>query len=153
MTWLHTSQTKLAAIIVAFGSPILFIAATPWLKQQPDAVVYLFTGLAASGTILASFVLAIQKDQKLDEWHRSAARFSSQWGWLAGAGLVAVLLAVPALQNLIVALAGRLADVSSADQQLVLMAFLVGFMSVVLAQMICTLLLSAGWRYWMSRSE
>ena len=153
MSWLNAPYSKPAFAMIAIGLPILFIAAIPWLKQKPDSVVYLFSGLAATGVVVSSFLLALQKDQKFDEWHRSAARFSSQWGWLAGAGAVAILLSVPPLQNAIVALSASLGGVEAPDRTLVLMAFTVGFMSVVLAQMICTLLLSAGWRYWMSRSE
>lgn len=153
MSWLNAPYSKLAFVMIAIGLPILFIAGIPWLKQQPESVVYLFAGLASVGTIMASLLLAIQKDQKYDEWHRSAARFSSQWGWLAGAGAIAILLSVPALQNAIIAVSGSLGEVAAPDKKLVLMTFTVGFMSVVIAQMVCTLLLSAGWRYWMSRSE
>ena len=153
MPWLHTRYSKFAIVIVAIGLPLSFVAGIPWLKQQPDSVVYLLAGLAATGTIAASFLLAIREDQKCDEWHRSAARFSSQWGWLAGAGAVAILLSVPPFQDAIVVTAGSLANVVDPDDKVALMAFTVGFMSVVFAQMIFTLLLSAGWRYWMSRSE
>ena len=153
MPWLHTRYSKLAFILIAIGLPVSFLIGIPWLKQQPDSVVYLLAGLAATGTVVSSFMLAIQEDQKCDEWHRSAARFSSQWGWLAGAGGVAILLSIPAFQSAIVALAGSLANVVAPDEKVALMAFTVGFMSVVFAQMVCTLLLSAGWRYWMSRSE
>ena len=104
----------LALTTIMIGLPVMFIAAIPWLKQQPESVVYLCAGIAATGTVVASFVLAIQK---------------------------------------IVAVSGSLGDVAAPDRKLVLMAFTGGFMSVVLAQMVCTLLLSAGWRYWMSRSE
>lgn len=153
MSWLNSTHSKLAFVSIGIGLPILFIAGIPWLKQQPDSVVYLCAGIAATGTVGASFLLAIQKDQSFDEWHRSAARFSSQWGWLAGAGIIAVLLSFPPLQNAIVAVSGNLGDVAAPDRTLVLMAFTIGFMSVVFAQMICTLLISAGWRFWMSRSE
>ena len=153
MSWLNKPYSMLALTTIMIGLPVMFIAAIPWLKQQPESVVYLCAGIAATGTVVASFVLAIQKHQKFDEWHRSAARFSSQWGWLAGAGTIAILLSFPALQNAIVAVSGSLGDVAAPDRKLVFMAFTGGFMSVVLAQMVCTLLLSAGWRYWMSRSE
>lgn len=153
MSWLNSPQSKLVFVMAGIGLPISFIAAMPWLRHQADSVVYLFAGIAATGTVIASFLLAIQKDQTFDEWHRSAARFSSQWGWLAGAGLVAILLSFPPLQNTIVSISGSLGDVPDPDKVLVLMAFTVGFISVVIAQMVCTLMLSAGWRYWMSRSE
>ena len=138
MSWLNKPYSMLALTTIMIGLPVMFIAAIPWLKQQPESVVYLCAGIAATGTVVASFVLAIQKHQKFDEWHRSAARFSSQWGWLAGAGTIAILLSFPALQNAIVAVSGSLGDVAAPDRKLVLMAFTGGFMSVVLAQMVCT---------------
>ena len=152
MPWLHTPSSKLIFSILAIGFPIAFLVSIPWLKQQPDSIVYLCAGIAATGTVVASFVLAIHKDQEFDEWHRSAARFSSQWGWLAGASVIAILLSVPPVQDAIVATAGNLAGVTAPDHTLTLMAFTVGFMGVVLAQMICTQILSAAWRFWMSRS-
>lgn len=153
MPWHHTRYSKLAYIAIAIGLPLSFIAGIPWLKQQPDAVVFLLAGAAATGTIAASLLLAIREDQECDEWHRNAARFSSQWGWLAGAGAVAILLSVPAFQNAIVVTAGSLAGIVEPNHKVALMAFTVGFMSVVFAQTLFTLVLSAGWRYWMSRSE
>lgn len=153
MSWLNSPHSKFALVLIGIGLPILFVVGIPWLKQQPDSVVYLCAGVAAVGTVVASLLLAMQKDRKLDEWHRSAARFSSQWGWLAGAGVIAILLSFPPVQNVIVAVSGSLGDVTAPDRTLVLMAFTVGFMSVVFAQMICTLLISAGWRFRMSRPE
>ena len=153
MSWFNSTHSKMAFVSIAFGLPILFVAGIPWLKQQSETVVYLCAGIAATGTVLASFLLAIQRDQSFDEWHRSSARFSSHWGWLAGAGLIAILLSFPPLQDAIVAVSGNLGNVAAPDRTLVLMAFTIGFMSVVFAQMICALLISAGWRFWMSRSE
>lgn len=153
MSWPHSPFSKFAVALIGIGLPILFVAGIPWLKHQPDYVVYLCAGVAASGTVVASLLLAIQRDREFDEWHRSAARFSSQWGWLAGGGVIAILLSFPTFQNAIVAVSGGLADVTAPDRTFGLMAFTVGFMSVVFAQMICTLLISVGWRFWMSRSE
>lgn len=149
------SWTRIQALIatLAVVSPISFIAAIPWLRQQPDVLVYIFAGIAATLTVAASFALAVLKDRELDEWHRSAARFSSQWGWLTGAGLVALLLALPPVHDLIVGLAASSAQVPEPDRQLVLLTFMFGFMAVVGAQMACTLLLSLIWRFWMSRSS
>ena len=139
--------------LIAFACPICFLAAIPWLKQQPDVTVYLFAGLAAAGTVIASLALAVLKDREMDEWNRSAARFANQWGWLSGGGLVAVLLAVPPIQSGIVFLTGQLANVADPDFKLVLFAFLIGFMTVIFTQMLCTVALSVGWRSWMSGAD
>ena len=91
------------------------------------------------------------KDKDLDEWQRGAARFSNQWGWLAGSSLVAILQSFPAFRHLVIdAASGMAAGAGSSDQQIVF-AFALGFVAVVLAQMLCILLLNQGWRFWMSR--
>ena len=68
MPWLHTRYSKLAFILIAIGLPVSFLAGIPWLKQQPDSVVYLLAGVAATGTVVSSFMLAIKEDQICDEW-------------------------------------------------------------------------------------
>ena len=142
-------KTLATSLMVLF--PVSFIVAVPWLREQSVPSVQIFAGIAATGTVVASFVLAVLKDQDLDEWHREAARFSNQWGWLAGSGLIAILQGIPAFQTLIIDIAsGLVAQTESSDTQ-VLFAFALGFMAVILAQMICILALSKGWRSWMSR--
>ncbi|MEM1144086.1 MAG: hypothetical protein AAGI88_16020 [Pseudomonadota bacterium] len=131
--------------------PVSFLISLPWLKEQPQAVVHLFGGIAATGTVVSSFILAVLKDQNLDEWHRGAARFSNQWGWLAGGGLVAILQGIPAFRHLVSSTTSSIAENAGASDQQILFAFLLGFMVVILAQMLCIVLLNHGWRVWMSR--
>ncbi len=132
--------------------PIAIFAGIPWLKQQPDSLVFLLSGIAAILTVVASFGVAILTDRQIDEWQRSAARFSGQWGWTIGAGLVALLLSFPPFRDLIVATVADWADVANPDQKLVVLAFAFGFGGVVIAQGLSTMLLSIGWALWMSRS-
>jgi hypothetical protein len=147
------ARPRLFALVVALClvPPISILASLPWLKQQPDDLVFLFTGIAATLTVAASFLLAILQDRKLDEWNRSNARFSSQWGWTAGASLVALLLALPPIRDLIVSLAASWAQAPNPDQKLVILTFTFGFMAVVVAQLLCTAVLSIGWTLWKSR--
>jgi hypothetical protein len=142
---------RLALIALMVVPPISFFAAIPWLKDQPDGVVFLFTGIAAVLVITASFALGILHHRKQDEWRRSATLFSVHWGFSAGACLVALLLVLPPFRDLIVSLAASLADAPISDD-LVILAFTAGFMAVVFAQMVCIVLLSVGWTIWMSRS-
>lgn len=130
--------------------PIAFVLSIPWLKQQPDASVFLVTGITSILTILSSIALAVLQDRRLDEWQRTNARFSSQWGWTAGASLIAMLLAFPAFHDVIVSLAANFAP--NPDREMVLVTFTTGFMAVVFAQVFCTLLLSIGWTMWKSRA-
>jgi len=151
MTWLSAPYSKVLLAIIAIALPSSFLISLPWLKQQPDWVIYLCTAIAAIGTIICSLLLAMRQYQRCDEWHRNAVQFSSHWGWLAGGALVVILLAIPQLQSSIVALSGVLGDVSAPDERLVLMTFILGVICVIFAQTICAMLFSAGWRYWMSK--
>lgn len=136
----------------ALLAPISFLIAVPWLREQPDGLVYLIAGLASTLTVTSSMALAVLKDRKLDEWHRSGARFANQWGWLAGSGLLAVAMAVPPVQDAVLALASSASGEDAPYRKLVLMTFLLGFMATVFLQMLATLLLGAIWRYRMSRA-
>ena len=55
MSWLNKPYSMLALTTIMIGLPVMFIAAIPWLKQQPESVVYLCAGIAATGTVVASF--------------------------------------------------------------------------------------------------
>lgn len=145
------SRPKTVAFAVMVLCPIAFIVSLPWLKDQPVGVVQLFGGLAATGTVVASFVLAVLKDKDLDEWQRGAARFSNQWGWLAGGGVVAILQVLPAFQSLVISLTKNMVAQGSSIDTSVIFAFMLGFMAVILAQMLCIVVLSKSWRSWMSR--
>ena len=152
MTSNSTPAIKIWAMIAAIAAPIVFVASLPWLQNQPDALVYLCTGIAATITVVSSFVVAIYEHRKLDEWHRAAAGFSNQWGWIAGSGLVALLLSLPPFHRLVMSVAGAVAGVADPDRTLVLIAFTLGFMAVVVAQMACTVVLSIVWRARKSRA-
>ena len=148
----RTRSRILALAVVMVVPPIAIVAAIPWLRQQPDGLVFLLTGIAATLTVLASIALAVLNDRQIDEWQRSNARFSSQWGWTVGASLIALLLAVPAVRDLIVSGAAVWGGVPDPDARLVVTTFTLGFVAVVVAQAVCTFLLSLGWHFWMSRT-
>lgn len=151
---LHLQNSKYPytwASVLTLVAPISFLLAIPWLRQQPDSIVYLCAGITATITVVGSIVVAIFKDRELDEWHRTAARFSNQWGWLIGAGLVALLLALPPVHDLLFNLSIAVSKGHHPDRTLVLMIFTFGFMITVLAQSACMMLLNAVWRSRMSR--
>ncbi len=151
MTDFSITRPKAIAGTLMVLFPISFLIAIPWLKEQPESLVHLFSGIAATGTVVSGFVLAVLKDNELDEWHRGAARFSNQWGWLAGGGLIAILQGIPAFRTVVMNITSSLNEsAGSADAQ-VAFAFMLGFMAVILAQMICILALHKGWKVWMSR--
>lgn len=140
----------LIGIMIAPTAAVM--AAIPWLRQQPDELALLLTGIAATLTVLASVALGVLNDRKLDEWQRTNARFASQWGWTVGAGLFALLLVLPPVQGLIVSGAVIWGGTPDPDVRLVLTTFTFGFMAAVVTQTICTALLSLGWHLWMSRA-
>jgi len=153
MTTLAAPAAKKWMLAAAIIVPAVFLATIPWLKNQPDVVVYLFAGIAATITVLCSLALAVIEDRRMDEWHRTAARFASQWGWLTGGALVAILLALPPVHDAIIGASGALAGVVDPDRTLVLMAFMLGFIAVILIQSLCTMVLSFLWRSRKSRAE
>ena len=136
-------RTLLVAIMIL--APLSVFVALPWLDDQPDSVVFLFAGVAATLTVVAAFAFSILYDRKLDEWHRSGAQFSTQWGFGAGASIVALLLALPPFRDLVVSLASGLADAPNPDHQLVILAFVGGFIATVLTQALSTFVISIVW--------
>ena len=145
------SPLQIALFAVMIIAPLSVLIAIPWLKDQPDDFVYLYSGVAAALTVAAAFASSVLQDRQLDEWQRTNARFSSQWGWAAGAGIVALLMSVPPLRDWMVATVADVADVANPDQTLVILAFAFGFGAVVLVQGLCTVVLSIAWVYWKSR--
>ena len=152
MTSNSTPGIKKWAMAISIATPILFLASLPWLQDQPDMVVFLCTGIAVTITVVGRFVVAIAEDRKLDEWHRAAARFANQWGWIAGSGVVALLMVLPPFHRLVMSVAGAVAGVLDPDRTLVLIAFTLGFMAVVLMQALCIVVLSVVWRARKSRA-
>ena len=152
MTPKTAPRAKKWAMAAAIAAPIIFAASLPWLQNLPDALIFLATGIVVTITVAASFVVAVYEDRKLDEWHRAAARFANQWGWIAGSGVVALLLALPPFHQLVMSAAGAVAGVANPDRTLVLIAFTFGFMAVVLLQALCIAVLSIIWRARKSRA-
>lgn len=134
-----------ALIAVMIVAPLSVIVSLPWLKEQSNGVIYLFAGVAAALTVLAAVAFSILQDGKLDEWHRTASQFSTQWGYSAGACLIALLLALPPMHDLIVSIAANIAGVTDPDHKLVLLAFVFGFIATVLAQALSTVVISIVW--------
>lgn len=154
MTRQSPRRPPLRALFAALmtAPPVCFVLAIPWLRQQPEDLVFLLTGVTVTATLLAAFALAVLRDREIDEWHRTAGRFAVQWGWAAGASLVALLLAAPPVRDAIASVVALGAEGVEVDREAVVLAFTLGFMAVVLAQLACVVLLSAGWIWWMSRS-
>jgi len=145
--------SKVLTAAVAVVLPAAFLLSLPWLRTQPDGLVYLFAGLAALGTVGASLLLAVIKDREIDEFHREGERFSIQWGWLSGSASFAILMAVPVVQDLVIAAAAAISGIAAPDKKLVLLTFMAGFVAVLFMQTICTIAFSLLWHGRMARSD
>lgn len=152
----QTRVPHLALLALAIVPAIGFLAAIPWLKEQPDAVVFLAAGIVTVLAVAAGLAHSILSDRAQDEWHRSGARFASQWGWLMGLCLIALLLALPPVHDLLFSIvswaAVNLANAPAPDREVVLLTFTFGFVTVSIIQIISTMLLAIGWFSWMSRA-
>ena len=95
-----------------------------------------------------SLIAAIKSDKTADEWERSCSRFSYHWGGTIGGSIVALLLALPPFHALIVRVAAWAhgPDVSEIDRTAVLLVFIAGFGTLVLAQTLCTVTFFYLWR-------
>lgn len=146
------SLILLFLVVIMIAPTAAILMSIPWLKQQPDGLALLLTGVAGTLTVLASIALAVLNDRELDEWQRTNARFASQWGWTVGAGLLAMLLALPPVRGLIISGAAIWGGMPDPDARLVITTFTFGFMAAVITQVLCIALLSLGWHLWMSRA-
>lgn len=154
-----SSKTKvphLALVALAIVPSAGFLAAIPWLKQQSNAVVFLAAGLVTVIAVVAGMAHSILSDRAQDEWHRSGSRFASQWGWLTGLCVVALLIALPPVHDLLFSIvswaAVNLAHAPAPDREVVLLTFTFAFATVSIIQTISTMVLAIGWFSWMSRS-
>jgi hypothetical protein len=153
MSSFRQARPRLYGLLLAlcFIPGILVVASISWLKTQPDELVFLLSGVAATVTVLASLWLTVVHDRQMGEWERSNSRFSSFWGDAVGTALVALLLAVPAARDAIVATVANFAGVPDPNFKLVMLAFVGGYMAVIIARVICMAVVSIGWTYWVSR--
>lgn len=149
----HQSRPRLYLFLLALClvPGLSVVASIPWLKEQPDELVFLLSGIAATVTILASLLLAILHDRSMGEWERSNSRFSTHWGDAAGTSVVALLLSVPVFREWVVATVAAFAGTPDIDQKPVILAFVGGFMALVLTRIIFVAAFSIGWTFWKSR--
>ena len=136
--------SMIVTLLVLAGTAIGMAAGFPWLLQQPREMIVPVSAGAMILVFGACFTLAVLTDRRTDEWHRSAARFSSQWGH--GAGLCLAMLLMFPLSAWIESWApGRYRD-------FVQLGFMFAFMGVMIAQVACVALLHLAWTLWKSRS-
>lgn len=140
--------TTARLMALTFTVPAIFLASMPWLRHQPDMVIYAATALTAFWALAGGGIAAISADRDSDEWERSGSRFSHLWGGLTGSGIVALMLALPPIHDLLVLMAARIQGTASSeiDRTMVILVFTAGYLAVVLTQVACTLLFMLVWR-------
>ncbi len=143
---------RLLLMVLMILPPIAVLTSIPWLRQQPDDLVFLLAGIAATLTVAASVALAVLHDRRLDEFERGNARFATQWGGVAGTALVAVLLALTPVRDVIVSTVASVAGAPDANPKVALLAFTFGFAAVAIAQTASTMVLAIGWASWKLRA-
>ncbi len=141
----------LLLLVLMIAAPAALLLSLPWLKQQPQGTIFLLAGITSAIAVATSFAFAVLHDRQLDEWQRSNARFSTQWGWAAGTGVVALLMALPPFRDFVVNTVAAVAQAPDPNHKLVTLAFAAGFGAVIIGQTFCTALLSVGWALWKSR--
>jgi hypothetical protein len=132
-------------LLVLAGAAIATAAAFPWLLQQPREMFAPFIAGVAILIVGLSIAFSVLADRRTDEWHRSATRFASQWGYQAG-----LLLALPLIIWLNTWIGSLPPDRYPA---LVKIGVGIGFLAVIISQVVCVALLHLGWMLWMSRSH
>jgi len=143
----NTSNLKLIAL--TFAGPAAFLVALPWIGSQGNQVIYTGAGLAVVWALTLSLILAVKADKASDEWQQRGTHLSYFWGWIAGADIVALILAVPTFHNLLVRAAARVQNVTpeEVDRTIVVLAYTGGFVTVVLMQALCALVFFLLWRW------
>lgn len=143
------STTSLKLIALTFAGPVAFLAALPWISSQSDSVTYTAAGLAVVWGLTFSLVLAVKADKSSDEWQQRGTHFSYFWGWIAGADLVALIVAIPAFHDLLVRATawGLGTTTGEVDRTLVVLSYIGGFVTVVLMQALCGLIFFVLWRW------
>jgi hypothetical protein len=145
------SRWLLALIAGAMILPTLvFLAGLPWL-QQHQALAFLVAGVTAIVVISAGLAFSFVAERRQDEWSRSGSRFASHWGVMIGTCLTGALLVSPVIQDALVSFVTRMTDDDTDPRyRAVILAYSIGFCTVVVIQGLCSVVLHIGWKIRMS---
>lgn len=130
-----------------------FLAAMPWLRHQSDTLVLVFTAAASVSVMGYSLFLSSRLQRHYDEVQIAAGGFAAARGWVWGAMSAVALLLVPPVANGLVDLANTLGTGSrhTSDRDAVRLALYIGFMFVVVLQLVAVIVASVIWQRRMDR--
>ncbi len=131
--------------------PVTFLAATPWLEQQPDALTLSLAAAAALFVMAYSLFLSARVNRQLDEVQVAGQRFSSTWGMTVGSVAAVIVMMIPPLMNALADAALRLGTES--PEESVKLGITFGFMLVVVLQLIGTGAVSLWWTRRLGKSS
>lgn len=145
---------RLALGLLVFVVLIVALAAAKtWLKTTIGGSI--FTLLVAAVTFLAmgyANYLSYRFHRELDEVHKASAEFAARWSIPAGQATFVMLLFLPPFKDFMTSLViefGGPGPGLTVDRSVVVFAMALGFMGVVMAQAIATMVLNMIW--WKSK--
>jgi len=153
MTTLNTRKLARCALWISpvIIVPVAFFAATPWLAEQPDALTLSVDAAAALFVMAYSLFLSARVNRRLDEVQVAGQRFSSTWGMTIGSVAAVVVMMIPPLMNALADAALRLGTES--PEEAVKLGITIGFMLVVVLQLIGTGAISFWWTQRLGKSS
>lgn len=138
------------AAALAVITPISFVIAIPWLKAQPDPVVFMVTAIAVAAMVLASTIVTTRTFGDLDEWQRAGVHVAIRWGGIIGSGIAVIAVALPFVQRKVAIAASALSGAAT-DVTTTTLAFTAGVCAVIMLQTVATMIMLFAWRIRMAR--
>ncbi|HBX37343.1 MAG TPA: hypothetical protein DEG76_08705 [Pseudohongiella sp.] len=130
--------------------PVAFFAAAPWLAQQPDALTLSVAAAAALFVMAYSQFLAARVNRRLDEVQIAGQRIANTRGMTIGSVAAVIVMMIPSLMNGLAGLAMRLA--SGSPEEAVKLGITIGFMLVVVLQVVGAGAVSLWWSKQLKKS-
>jgi hypothetical protein len=130
--------------------PAALVAAQPWLNQQNDAIS---KGSAVAASIFVmgySLFLAARVNRRLDEVEIAGQRFAQTKGMTYGCFIAVLVMMFPPSMNALVDLANSIG--AGSPDKAVKLAISIGFMLVVLSQLLAMLAVATWWGRRLGRS-
>lgn len=140
----YIALKALPVFLVAGG----FLASAEWLKATLGSTAVTIIGATAAFLVMVyAIYLSARVQRGMDEVQRASAGFAAKWGPSLGHIAFVLLLVLPPVQA---ALTGLVADIAAdpgetVDRTVVTFSLTLGFMAVVLLQLLGTVVMNAVW--------
>lgn len=153
MTGLKNLSNRML-MLMALGPALLVVAAMftaiPWLKSLPDPLALTISIGASIAVMVWSLYISTLVNRRQDEVQRASTRYAWQHGATAGSIAVALLLLIPPFGDGVIDTANAAAmALKGTTEKAPLLAFVGGFITLSLAQVIGAFVVCAFW--WRSK--